>query len=217
MSDWLRRYTNVLSLLDLLQHRRLTLLDPSTWFDKNDALGLRRYAELRGEGSVYAACFAQGYEQAHHWQIFAGHSHGLAIVFDKEALLGNVDKHAPQESILHKPVIYENLTEVRSRDPIALHDLPFLKRDTFKAEDEYRIVAWEDDLFWTEGLYRIPIDLACVSRIVLGPEMPDSLADSLREICSNIDGCGDIRFTKSKLVNNASWAEAISIGLRSYR
>lgn len=215
MSSWLRRYTNVLSLLDLLQHQRLTLLDPSSWFDQNDALGLRRYADIRGEGSVYALCFAEGYEKAHHWQIFAGHSHGLAIVFDKDELLENVDNYNSHDEVIHREVIYANLKQVRQRDPIAISDLPFLKRDTFRDEAEYRIVAWEEKFFASES-YRIPISLRSISRIVLGPSMPDSLGIALKETISRIGGCEELNFTKSRLVNNESWSDAIKYGLRKY-
>lgn len=209
----LRRYTNVLSLLDLLRHQHLTLLDPSRWYDQNDALGLRSYSKLRGEGSVYAVCLAEGYEQAHHWQIFAGDSHGVAIVFDKEALLAEIDRRQSPD-ILHGPVIYQNLSQVRKMTPIPEHALPFLKRDTFKAEQEYRIVAWEEEFFALDS-YKIPISLDSIDRVVLGPSMPDALADSLKAIANEIEGCAKIQFTKSRLVNNQSWAEAISEGLKS--
>ncbi|MEM7780008.1 MAG: DUF2971 domain-containing protein [Pseudomonadota bacterium] len=209
----LRRYTNVLALLDLLHHKRLTLLNPSKWYDQNDALGLRQYSKLKGEGSVYAACFAEGYEQAHHWQIFAGDSHGLAIVFDKEKLLAAFDSQLPLDDICHGPVQYKTLKEVRDSKPISIDDLPFLKRDTFKAEQEYRVVAWEEN--WLAGpTYSVPVQLDCINRVVLGPGMADSLARSLKEIAQAIEGCSNITFAKSRLVNNASWAESISDGLR---
>lgn len=208
----LRRYTTALALLDLLNHKRLTLLNPARWYDQNDALGLRRYSQLVGEGAVFAACFAEGSEQAHHWQIFAGDAHGVAIIFDKERLLSAFDVAAERESILHGPVQYKSLKDVREMAPIEKDILPFLKRDTFKAENEYRVVAWEIK-FLAGQSYHIPINLGCIERVVLGPSMPDSLGNSLREIATRIDGCTNIKFTKSGMVNDASWAKAISEGL----
>lgn len=211
----LRRYTNVLSLLDMLRFRRLTLLNPARWFDQNDALGLRSYSQLRGRGSVYAACFAQGYEQAHHWQIFAGDNHGLAIVFNRRRILEEIDRFAVSNDILHGPVQYHNLTEIREMDPIPLDTLPFLKRDTFKSEQEYRVVAWEEE-FAADVSFAIPIGLEVIDRIVMGPSMPDALARSLKEIAQELDGCAGLAFSKSRLVNNESWAEAIEDGLKSH-
>ena len=209
----LRRYTNVLALLDILRHKRITLLDPAKWYDQNDALGLRQYSKLKGKGLVYAACFAEGYEQAHHWQIFAGDSHGVAIVFDKDKLIKAFDRRAEIFDIIQGPVQYKNLAEVRAMQPISITDLPFLKRDTFKAEQEYRVVAWEED-WLADPTHKIPIKLDCIERVVLGPSMPMALAESLKDIAIELDGCAEIPFAKSRLVNNASWASAISDGLK---
>ncbi|MFI8664826.1 hypothetical protein ACIGGE_00165 [Qipengyuania sp. NPDC077410] len=212
MAESLRRYTNVLSLLDMLKSEKLTLLPPTRWFDQNDALGLKAYSDLRGKGSVYALCFAEGYEQAHHWQIFASGTHGVAIQFAKEKLVVDLERAKTYDEVVHGPVEYRNLKQIRELGNIPLGDLPFLKRDTFKAEQEYRIVAWSDEFFALDT-YRIPISLSSIDRIVLGPGMPDTLAQSLREIATALPGCSDLRFTKSRLVNNKSWAEVINSGV----
>jgi hypothetical protein len=36
--DYLRRYTDLTALIYLLHQRKITLLDPSSWDDKNDSL-----------------------------------------------------------------------------------------------------------------------------------------------------------------------------------
>jgi hypothetical protein len=210
----LKRYTDVMSLLDILKHNRLSLLSPSRWFDQNDALGLKRYSEQRGDGAVYALCFAEGYEQAHHWQLFAGHSHGLCIQFDKSELVGHLDQYRYQNDILHGAMQYCNLKTIEAMSPIPTNTLPFLKRDTFKSESEYRIVAWEER--WLAGdTFTIPIAPKMVRRVIFGPAMPDSLAQTLKEIVLGIEGCDEIDFAKSRLVNNARWEELIVRGTDS--
>ncbi|MEA1617590.1 DUF2971 domain-containing protein [Erythrobacter sp. T5W1-R] len=211
-SATLRRYTNALSLLDILRHQRLTLLNPSRWYDQNDALGLKSYGRHFDNMSVFAACFAEGAEQAHHWQIFAGDAHGVAIIFNKDRLLQIFDALKDFYEIRHGPVLYCNLKQLRDRSPIPIEQLPFLKRETFKAEEEYRVVALDNAIFGTE-LMHIPIRLDCIERVVLGPGMPDSLAKSLREISIDLEGCSEMNFSKSRLVNNESWAEALSEAL----
>jgi hypothetical protein len=213
MAVLLRRYTDVLSLLDILRHNRLSLLSPARWYDQNDALGLKQYSEKRGEGSVYALCLAEGYEQAHHWQLFAGHGHGLCIQFDKDRFIRHLKEYRFKEDILHGSVIYCNLKQVSEMNPIPLDTLPFLKRDTFKAEVEYRVVAWEDN-FFAGDTYTIPMSADLIQRVTLGPAMPDELAHTLKDVACSLDGCEHIAFTKSRLVNNASWAKAIAEGLR---
>lgn len=126
--------------------------------------------------------------------------------------MSDLDYAKTYDEVVHGPVKYRNLTQIRELGAIPIEDLPFLKRDTFKAEQEYRIVAWSDEFFALET-YRIPISLSSIDRIVLGPGMPDSLAQSLREIAADLPGCGDLRFTKSRLVNNQSWADVINSGV----
>ena len=111
--------------------------------------------------------------------------------------------------IRHGPVLYCNLKQLRDRSPIPIEQLPFLKRETFKAEEEYRVVALDNAIFGSE-LMHIRISLECIERVVLGPSMPDSLAKSLREISIELEGCSEINFSKSRLVNNESWAKALS-------
>jgi hypothetical protein len=210
----MRRYTNVLSLLHILRHQRLTLLPPTTWFDQNDALGLLEYARRlagEGDGTVYALCFAEGVERAHHWQIFAGDTHGVCIQFNRERFIEHVTGIG--HGLLYGPVVYRNLSQIREMKPIALEQLPFLKRDTFKDEAEYRLVAWDEGLLAGEA-FDIPMPIDIIDRVILGPAMPQELAYTLKDIACSFADCADIRFTKSKLVNNESWAQAISEGLR---
>lgn len=44
-NDNLRRYTNLPSLLYMLTKKKITLLDPDTWDDKNDSWFLDIYTE----------------------------------------------------------------------------------------------------------------------------------------------------------------------------
>lgn len=60
---YLRRYTDVLSLLDMLKHNRLSLLSPATWFDQNDTFGLKEYGKRLGDESVFALCMTEGPER----------------------------------------------------------------------------------------------------------------------------------------------------------
>lgn len=210
MAGVLRRYTDVLSLLDIMRHNRLTLLSPSQWYDQNDTIGLNQYSARRGEGSVYALCLAEGKEQAHHWQLFAGHSHGLCIQFDRDEFIKFLNR--ARKPVLHGPVIYQNLSQVRARKPIKTDELPFLKRGTFAAEEEYRVVAWEIDVL-AGATYTIPMPAKLIKRVTLGPAVPRTLADTLKDIACEQKGCADIPFGISRLINNDSWAEAIAEGL----
>lgn len=177
---------------------------------QNDTIGLNQYGARLGEGSVYALCFAEGSEQAHHWQIFAGHTHGLCIQFDRDEFVDFLNQQGPD--LLHGPMIYENLKQVRERSPIQPVELPFLKRDTFRAEAEYRVVAWEQAIFAGES-YSVPMPAKMIRRVTLGPAMPRVLAETLKDVACSQNGCEHISFGISRLTNNASWASAIREGL----
>ena len=84
MATFLRRYTDALSLIDILNNKRLSLLSPAHWYDQNDAFGLELYRKRIGAGRVYALCFTDATETGHHWQLFAGQNHGVCIIFDQK-------------------------------------------------------------------------------------------------------------------------------------
>jgi hypothetical protein len=63
MSDThFRRYTDLPSLIQILTNRKITLLDPATWDDKNDSFFLSTYKEKKKLKSVLALCFTSASE-----------------------------------------------------------------------------------------------------------------------------------------------------------
>lgn len=210
MATFLRRYTDALSLIDILNNKRLSLLSPAHWYDQNDAFGLELYRKRVGAARVYALCFTDAAETGHHWQLFAGQNHGVCIMFDHSALRAHLDDFL---QVLHGPVEYLNLSRLAARSPIPDERLPFLKRETFAAEQEYRIVATEE-AFFAADTYSIPLPLHLIKRITLGPGMSRGIAETLKDLLCKQDGCADIPFAHSKLVNNARWQEEILKGSR---
>ena len=57
MIPFLNRYTSLPVLLDALVHKRLTLLSPTSWEDRNDAYYIERYKETKKLKTVLALCF----------------------------------------------------------------------------------------------------------------------------------------------------------------
>lgn len=205
LKRYLRRYTDVLSAIDMLRHHRIVLLDPKSWADQNDSLGVERYRRQTEAGRAYAYCMTEASETAHHWQIFAGHAHGVCVVFHRAPFLKNLNERA---GVLHGPMKYMNLTELQAAAPYPAEDLPFLKRSTFEAEEEYRVLATEDAIF-AGDTYEVPIKPALVERIVLGPSMPAALGDTLKDILCEQGDCSHLKVTRSKLWNNEVWRREI--------
>ena len=94
MTELLRRYTNIPALIWLLTARKITLLDPASWDDKNDSHFLTLYREKKSLETVLALCFTQTSETYHHWRVFAEGSSGISITFDKDRLLSAMTKRA---------------------------------------------------------------------------------------------------------------------------
>ena len=56
---FLKRYTELPYLLYALRTKKLTLMNPAAWEDRNDAYFLMRYQERQDCGSVLALCFTR--------------------------------------------------------------------------------------------------------------------------------------------------------------
>ena len=201
----LRRYTDVLSVIDLIAHKRLTLTTPSGWVDQNDSHGLDVYKRRRGADSVIAFCMTEAPETYHHWHIFAGHKHGACVIFKKTKLVSHLNGVA---DIVHGPVVYRNLSSINREKEIPTEELPFLKRKMFVDEKEYRIVGVEDEFFDINSR-QIPITLDIVDRVIFSPYAPRPLLDTLKEMLVDLDGAEHIAFRHSTLTNNLEWRRAI--------
>jgi len=201
MTDFLRRYTNIPALIHLLTAKKITLLDPASWDDKNDSHFLSLYREKKSLQTVLALCFTQTSETYHHWRVFADGSSGICITFDREELVAAMKK---QRGVSAKAVRYLKLPEIR-RKRLKVDDLPFLKRFPYGDEREFRIV-YESKRVKTTFL-DIKIPLGCIKRITLSPWIPVALTADVRNIIRGIGGCGDLQVARSTLIGNDEWKD----------
>ena len=82
MSKFLRRYTNMTTLIYMLKEKKITLLNPEKWDDKNDAYYMSLYKKKGSLKSILALCFTQVPERYHHWRVFAGGPDGVCVRFE---------------------------------------------------------------------------------------------------------------------------------------
>ena len=87
----LRRYTSLPALLHLLRSRKLTLLSPEKWEDRNDAYYMSQYRERSEAISVLALCFSEAPEKYHLWRAFTHGTDGVCIEFERNGLLASFD------------------------------------------------------------------------------------------------------------------------------
>lgn len=205
MRNYLRRYTELPFLLHLLRSRRLTLLSPRSWDDRNDAYYIEAYREQMGLASVLALCLTEASETYHHWRIFSGGTSGICIEFNRERLLAWA---AGVPGLRAEPVRYRKLPEVRAAAP-ALEELPFIKRHPFRDEREFRLVLADDAAL---ALKDLELDLATISKIVINPWLPRTVSDSIKAQIQTIEGCQRMRVQRTTLVDNEEWKRICKAG-----
>lgn len=198
-----RKYTNLAAAIHLLQTKQITLLDPASWDDKNDAHFMREYRVLNGFTNLFATCFAQAAETYHHWRVFSGGIDGVCIEFDKDKLLSAFDG---LPSIRQGPVAYRLIATLKKRVEIDVEELPFLKRKPYEPECEYRIIHVDrDDVVKPSQAF--PISMRSIRRITLSPWMHGSLRESISKTLRGIPGCEQLKVARSTLVGNREWQE----------
>jgi hypothetical protein len=200
---FLNRYTSLPIALDVLSKKRITLLSPEAWEDRNDAYFLEAYREKKNLRSVLAICFSLRRETFHHWRIFSNGSAGVCIEFDKRKLLRTI---GTEKGFRHGEVAYQLIHSLEKTSP-ALDTWPFLKRKPFEDENEYRI------LFESRTARRrersVAISLSAIVKITLSPWLPNGVESSIIETIKSIDGCSGLKVKRSSLIENVRWRKVI--------
>ncbi len=199
----LKRFTSLGIAIDMLVERRITLVSPERWDDRNDVALLEAYRKRRGVEKLYAMCFTQAPETYHHWSVFAGGLEGVRVNIDKLALLSSL-KDNPR--YVWNDVEYLTLEKMKTYRKIDVFDIPFFKRYAFRDELEFRLLYECGDK--KKVVHHVPVQLDWIKGITVSPWMPTNLVDSLKAAIHSINGCERIRVTKTSLRENDRWKNA---------
>jgi hypothetical protein len=194
----LNRYTTLPVLLDMLKRKKLVLLDPASWEDKNDAEIILDYKKKKRLQALFVLCFSRGDETIHHWKTFADGISGCCIEFDPKrfvALLDTID------GVSYGPIVYRKIKDLTDGS-IDVKNIPFTKRWPYRCEEEFRII-WESR---TEALcYEIDFDLRMINRITISQQMPDQVYSTIREYLKSAFKNPDQRINRSTIYQNRIW------------
>jgi len=195
----LRRYTELPFVIEYLQTKKLVLLDPSSWDDKNDSYFIKQYMKDKKSLSTAALCLTECKETYHHWSIFSNGTSGVCIEFNKDEFNKNIEGI---DNLRAEKVRYKTISALRSSPPCS-DELPFLKRIAFDSESEFR-------LFWdskepNRSIFKINMPLSVIQRIILSPWLPKSVAEYVKCTLKSIPECADIPIHSSTLVENEDW------------
>jgi len=194
----LDRYTSLPVLLDMLKNKRLVLLSPASWEDKNDSEVMLEYQRRRGVGKILAVCFCQGDETIHSWRTFADGISGCRIRFNAEELIPKVSRHV---GVRFGSVKYKKIRQLKRRQ-IPVSEMPFIKRWPYRCEEEYRVV-WEGDT--EEDHYDIPIDLQSIQNITISQKMPYQVYVTIKNYLRQAFKDPEKRISRSTLYRNDLW------------
>ena len=197
--EYLRRYTNIPSLIDILKNKKITLLDPITWDDRNDSYFIEQYKIKSKLKAVLCLCFTGRGETYHHWKVFSEGPSGICIVFNKKKLLKNI-RHS--NGFEYETIKYMTLNKLKANN-ITIPNMPFVKRQPYKDEKEFRIIY--KDKKNSIRYKHVDIDLNCIDKVILSPWVPDALIDPLRKTIKSFNKEHRVRVWKSTLISNENW------------
>ena len=201
MSTFLRRYTDLPFLFDYLRTKELALLSPKSWDDKNDSFFVEQYAKKHNFQSTYALCLAEAPETYHHWKVFTSGSSGVCIEFKKDELIAHALK---VKGLRAEPVSYSTIKALRASRPKP-EQLPFLKRQAFGDEAEFRLFVARHEPFTAPIRFTVPANT--LNRIVLSPWIPKSVSDQVKSTIKEMAGCKTLKVYRSTLVENEGWKQ----------
>jgi len=194
----LNRFTTLPILLDLLQRKKLTLLNPKLWEDKNDTEIILEYKKRKKIKNLFAACFTDDDETIHHWKTFSNGSSGCVIEFDFDKLIDIVEKIP---GLIHGKVIYRRLIDVQ-KNKIPIDKMPFTKRWPYRCEEEYRIIIEnKEDI----DFFEIDIPLNIINKVTISQQMPKKIYDTIKEYLQEAPGNPEHRISHSTLYENSRW------------
>ena len=192
------RFTTIPVLLDMLTRKKLVLLDPATWDDKNDSAIMEAYRSRQGVEKLFALCCSYGDETIHHWKTFSDGISGCRVKFAPKKLFDLLDT---VDGVNYGPVKYRKMRKLKA-GMIAVQDIPFTKRWPYRCEAEFRII-WEGST--PNNCFEIDFDLSIIQRITVSQRMPEQIHTTIRELLRGAFKDPTKRISQSTLYRNDIW------------
>jgi hypothetical protein len=203
LSEYVKRYMKLGHAVAALEDKTLLLPNPSKWDDSNDQEFLKLYGQHISAKSIYAMCCTMSAERYNHWRIFTDkdEASGVCIEFKREPLQRALNRNP---NIRAEPVQYVPIKKLREVGLYRPEDLPFIKRNGYRDEREWRVVVTSSER--QRALFEIPFKLEWVHRIILNPWMNEWDRETARgTLRALIDK--PARVTATFLTNSAEWKE----------
>ena len=203
LSEYVKRYTTLEYALIAIKTQTLALPNPSRWDDSNDREFVNLYRRHIAAKSVYAMCCTMSPERYHHWRIFTDKkkANGVCIEFKREPFQKSLNR---MPNVRAEPVKYVSLRKFRQTGSYETENLPFIKRNGYRDEREWRILLTSPKP--QDTLFEIPFSLAWVHRVILNPWMEERDREAARQILKSLLE-KTVRVSATFLTNSAEWKD----------
>jgi len=194
----LNRYTSLPVLMDLLKRKKLVLLDPNTWDDKNDTEIILEYKKRKNIEKLFALCFSYGQETIHHWKTYSDGISGCCIEFNAQELIKILNSI---DHLRKGKVSYKKINDINEKS-ISTNKIPFTKRWPYRCETEYRIL-WEGNT--KKDYYEIDVPLTTINKITVSQKMPRPVYNTIKKYLREVVDDPDKRINRSTIYENMRW------------
>lgn len=194
----LNRFTTLPILLDMLERKKLTLLNPRLWEDKNDSEIILDYKNRKGLENLFALCFSHNDETIHHWKTYSNGPSGCVIEFDAKKLFAIIDRIP---NLRHGEVTYRKLADIE-KNKVDIDAMPFTKRWPYRVEEEYRIIYETNDKI---DFFEIDIPLTVIRKVTISQQMPEQIYNTIKSHLKGTSKNPDSRISRSTLYENKRW------------
>jgi hypothetical protein len=194
----LNRFTTLPILLDLLERKKLVLLDPATWQDQNDAQIILAYKQKAGIKDLFTLCFTHRSETIHLWKAFADGPAGCYIEFSARKLIEIFDK---TKGMRHGVVEYKSIRNA-GENAFKLKQIPFIKRRPYAVEQEYRVI-WEGKT--AKNCFELDIPVEIINRITFNQQMPLPVYQSIKKLLIKNYPPLKNKINRSTIYKNETW------------
>jgi hypothetical protein len=204
---WLKKYTRLSYLPEILKKRRLHLGDPKDWTDKNDSKLIGLWSCAFDVPDIRVTCLAEAPDRFHFWDIFGECEKGVCLWFDKSILLDDIRKDT---SLISEMVQYRSLAGLRQLDARLV---PFAKREQYGDEREFRVIR-------VKPVQHIPADkfefsALSLRRIYLNSWLSSTEAKKWRDDISGLLATEfvDVKVRQNRVLSYQPWIRAAEAAL----
>ena len=208
---WLKKYTKLEYLEQILKEQKLHLGNPGRWPDKNDGRCIQAFSDGAGKYEILGTCLTGAKDRFHFWHVFGEQDQGVCLWFERSSLIKDIEA---DQSLIAREVKYLTPQKLAVLD---LDWLPFAKREQYRDESEFRVLrtcaapAMAADKF--------SFSPKSLSRIYLNPWLSQKQVSKEKMKVADLLGAdfNHINVKQNRTLKQKAWFDAVSEVVRAGR